>query len=198
MRARRNEVNNVYVMSDVHGFFSKFVKMLKLIHFDKFDQLLILGNVIDYGPQPIELLQFIMNNENMRMAIGKHEITMLAALDKNDLSIFHLWTNELGGAVTFENYQKLSEQEQFQIRNFLREECMRFFISDNYFLIPSPPMIYDQNEEKNIKTSDDKKDAEEMIKKLKSGETTDIIDDIMFYTKPAFKDKTTIFGYKNS
>lgn len=63
-------MKNVYVMSDIHGFFNKFVKMLKLIKFDKEDSLLILGNVIDYGSQSIELLSFIMKEENIKMCLG--------------------------------------------------------------------------------------------------------------------------------
>ena len=48
-----------YVISDMHGRFEEFKQMLELIDFSSSDTLYILGDVIDRGPDPIEMLSFI-------------------------------------------------------------------------------------------------------------------------------------------
>ena len=50
----------IYVMSDLHGMYSSYLKMLRKIHFCDADMLYILGDVIDRGPQPIQILQDMM------------------------------------------------------------------------------------------------------------------------------------------
>lgn len=45
----------IYVMSDLHGMYSSYLKMLRKIHFCDADMLYILGDVIDRGPQPIQI-----------------------------------------------------------------------------------------------------------------------------------------------
>ena len=45
----------IYVMSDIHGYFDKFISILERINFSDEDELYILGDVIDRGDKPIEL-----------------------------------------------------------------------------------------------------------------------------------------------
>ena len=43
----------IYVMSDLHGQYNAFLKMLELINFTDEDELYILGDIIDRGPNPL-------------------------------------------------------------------------------------------------------------------------------------------------
>ena len=45
-----------YVMSDLHGQYEKYRKLLDKIAFSDGDELYILGDVVDRGPQSAELL----------------------------------------------------------------------------------------------------------------------------------------------
>lgn len=63
-----------YVMSDIHGCYETFLKMLKRIKFSNNDILYILGDVVDRGPEPIQALQYIMNKKNIFMIKGNHEV----------------------------------------------------------------------------------------------------------------------------
>lgn len=47
---------STYVMSDIHGCFDEFMQMLDLISFGSADELYVLGDVIDRGPEPIKCL----------------------------------------------------------------------------------------------------------------------------------------------
>ena len=66
-----------YVVSDIHGEDDRFHAMLQKINFSKEDTLYILGDVVDRGPHPVELLREIMATPNMKMLLGNHEFMCL-------------------------------------------------------------------------------------------------------------------------
>lgn len=46
----------IYVMSDIHGEYEKYIKMLELINFSDEDELYILGDIVDRGKEPVKVL----------------------------------------------------------------------------------------------------------------------------------------------
>ena len=58
-------MENIYVISDLHGQGAAFFQMLDKINFSSQDKMYIIGDVIDRGPDGIKLLQFIKNQDNM-------------------------------------------------------------------------------------------------------------------------------------
>ena len=54
-----------YVMSDLHGEYGRFLKMLKLIDFKDTDILYILGDVFDRGNKPLEIIDYIVAHKNI-------------------------------------------------------------------------------------------------------------------------------------
>lgn len=62
-----------YVISDIHGCYNEFKEMLKLIDFNKDDELYILGDIFDRGPEPLKVLDFILGNKNIILLKGNHE-----------------------------------------------------------------------------------------------------------------------------
>ena len=46
----------IYVMSDIHGCYEKYLKMLNKIKFSSDDTLYILGDVVDRGPEGMKAL----------------------------------------------------------------------------------------------------------------------------------------------
>ena len=62
-----------YVMGDIHGEADRFHAMLKIIQFSEDDILILLGDVIDRGPDGISLLLEIMEMPNVIMVLGNHE-----------------------------------------------------------------------------------------------------------------------------
>lgn len=73
-----------YVVGDIQGCYLTFQKLLQKIQFDfQKDKLILLGDVINRGPQSLETLRFIKeHSSSMEMILGNHEIFAIAlALD---------------------------------------------------------------------------------------------------------------------
>lgn len=123
-----------YVMSDIHGQYNEYQKMIKLINLKEKDILYILGDVIDRGPHPIQILQDMMKHPNIIPIIGNHEYLALLNLpflftddldeslqnceDEHQLKQFSLWLQD-GGSSTFDEFMQLSLDEKKEIINYL-------------------------------------------------------------------------------
>ena len=103
-----------YAISDLHGQYGIFEKLLEVIDFSDDDYMYVLGDAIDRGPDGIRILQKIMTPPNMDLLIGNHEFLMLNSVDPdgsidsvpgNDAD---LWLNYNGGDHTFSQYKELS------------------------------------------------------------------------------------------
>lgn len=124
----------IYVMAGIHGEFDAYEKMLKKIKFSDEDDLYILGNCIDHGPEPIKVLQDMMLRPNVYPIIGEHEyvayrilskLTKVLAsgennLDKEMMAKLRSWQED-GGEVTLEQFQSLDEDERLFILEYLEE-----------------------------------------------------------------------------
>ena len=62
-----------YVMSDLHGEYRKFLQMLDLIRLGDEDVLYILGDIVDRGEEPVNLLLDIMDRKNVIPVMGNHD-----------------------------------------------------------------------------------------------------------------------------
>ena len=107
----------IYVCSDIHGALNKFEKMLKKINFNDSDTMYILGDVIDRGKKPIDLLLKIMDMPNVILLMGNHEYMMLNCYMKRGYE-WQLWYSN-GGQVTDEQFLKLPEWEQDIVLDYL-------------------------------------------------------------------------------
>ena len=58
-----------YIVSDVHGEYELFVRLLKHISFSEEDEMYICGDVIDKGQQPIQLAKLISAKDNIHCII---------------------------------------------------------------------------------------------------------------------------------
>lgn len=124
-----------YVMSDLHGCFDQYREMLELIEFRPKDTLYVLGDVIDRGPEGIELLQDMMLRPNLFPILGNHEFTAAVCLpwlmeQVTDLSLDALREDQVaalsewilnGGGVTLQKLKQLSLEQRMDILDYLRE-----------------------------------------------------------------------------
>lgn len=111
-----------YVMSDLHGCRGPFCQMLSQIRFSPQDHLYILGDVIDRGPDPIALLQQIMDMVkagSVTMLLGNHELWMLEYLLWGDPLVKKEWYHN-GGQTTMEEFRVLPREDKLAIRDFLK------------------------------------------------------------------------------
>lgn len=108
----------IYLMSDIHGEYQKFLNMIDKINFSVDDKMIILGDVIDRGTESIPLLKHIMKNNNMELLLGNHEDMMFKGLVNKDRGYYNCWLNN-GGTSTLSQFDKLSEKQQNNILDYL-------------------------------------------------------------------------------
>ena len=63
----------IYVMSDLHGCYEKYSKMLSLINLKETDTLYILGDIVDRGEGGIKILLDLMGRKNVIALRGNHD-----------------------------------------------------------------------------------------------------------------------------
>ncbi len=125
-----------YVISDIHGEYDKYIAMLQKINFKDQDTLYILGDVVDRGERPVDILQDMMLRPNIYPIIGNHELMALDLLkalsveitDKNYATHIDrkLMDNLMqwqfnGGETTIKQFQKLPTEEREYILEYLEE-----------------------------------------------------------------------------
>lgn len=114
----------VYVCSDIHGLREKYDTLMENIDLDQ-DTLIILGDVIDRGPDGYFILKDVLQRENVHLLMGNHEYMMLELLEKyhgkipNDIHVLNWILN--GGAPTMAAYNKADAQEQSFILKSLQK-----------------------------------------------------------------------------
>jgi len=118
----------IYAISDLHGCYDKFTKMLDKIAFGDNDTLYILGDIVDRGPDGIKILQYIMDKKNVIAIMGNHDYLALKMF-KSIISSHIVSTEEFaydycvwmfdGGKPTYDAFINLSENEQKAIVRFI-------------------------------------------------------------------------------
>lgn len=81
-----------YAIGDIQGCYLTFLKLLEEINFDRHsDQLILLGDVINRGPNSLEALRFVVKHaSSIQMVLGNHEIFAIAlALDAIETNRSH-------------------------------------------------------------------------------------------------------------
>ena len=119
-------------MSDLHGEAELFHKMLEQIRFSETDTLYLLGDVIDRGPDGIDLLREITAAPNMILLLGNHEYMMMQYFDPEATETEISRWNKNGNAPTQDAYLQLDPQAQREIVKIrvLLPAPYRVFITD--------------------------------------------------------------------
>lgn len=110
----------IYVMSDIHGLYDRYLRMLDLISLKEDDTLYVLGDVIDRGPDGIAVLLDLMERKNAELFLGNHEHMMLMWMDGYDRVSWLMQEN--GGDETLRALRALPKDVQKRILYYLREQ----------------------------------------------------------------------------
>jgi len=123
-----------YVVSDIHGRLDRFKKLLERINFSEEDILYVLGDLVDRGPEPIEVIRFIKEKKNIISIMGNHDEMMLKSLRDNDEKEITRWRRN-GYETTLNGFNKLCEDEKKEILSYL--DSLEYFkiIDDKYILV---------------------------------------------------------------
>lgn len=120
----------VYAVSDLHGQYKMFQKLLQKVNFSEGDQLYMLGDAIDRGPDGIKILHHVMEAPNMHFLLGNHEFMMLngvaqdgtasAALRNLPGRDADLWVSYNGGNKTYYKYKLMKKPERLKLLEWLK------------------------------------------------------------------------------
>ena len=121
-----------YAVANLHGCFSKFKKLLKQINFNDNDVMYVVGDIVDYGEEPIELLCDLSMRYNVIPILGECDFRafeMLTELDKmlggaspdpEVIGKMTEWIQE-GGAKTMEGFKALDEDMKEGVLEYLED-----------------------------------------------------------------------------
>lgn len=119
-----------YAISDLHGCYDKYIRMLEKINFSDEDELYVLGDVCDRGEDGIKILLDMMKRPNVIPIKGNHDYMaqkLLPELDKEYTSekqdeiikLFQLWMMD-GAKPTIDAFCKLDEQTQKNVIAYIK------------------------------------------------------------------------------
>lgn len=122
-----------YVVSDLHGCFEQFKRLLKEIRFSDNDVMYVVGDILDYGEEPIELLCDLSMRYNVIPIVGDHDLRALRLLGELDkmlrdgvtpepevLSEMTAWIQD-GGQKTMEGFKALDEDMKEGVLEYLSD-----------------------------------------------------------------------------
>lgn len=106
-----------YVVSDLHGCYDDFIKMLKLINFNDSDELYILGDVIDRGTNSLKIIDYIVCKPNIILLKGNHEQMYIEWFETGDS--YNWFCN--GGKETFDELLERPIDFQYTLYKYFKK-----------------------------------------------------------------------------
>ena len=112
----------IYVISDLHGRYDLYEKMLRKINFSDSDTLYVLGDYVDRGSDGCKIILDVADRKNVISIMGNHDLLALYMLsrlsrplkpgEESDLAeIIGAWLMD-GGKPTLDAFRALSAVEQ--------------------------------------------------------------------------------------
>ena len=149
-----------YVISDIHGCFDKFKELLRKINFGDRDVMYVLGDIVDYGEQPMELLCDLSMRVNVIPVLGERDYkayNLLTALDgmltdgsmpePDVISEMAQWM-QYGGAKTIEGFKALDPDMREGVLEYLSDMTLYEEVEvrgKNYLLLHAGIADFDED-----------------------------------------------------
>ncbi len=126
---------STYVTSDAHGHVAALRSAIELSGFGDRDELYVLGDMIDRGPDPLGVISYVRSLPNTHVLMGNHEQLMLDAIEAvgdpqngafdlsgisaYDFAVWTDWTNN-GGGKTLEQLERLEPEAYAEVLAWVR------------------------------------------------------------------------------
>ena len=123
----------VYVVSNLHGNYTKFKQLIKAINFKDTDIMYVLGDIVDYGDESMELLGDLSVRYNVYPIVGEHDYIALKMLsgfdemlksgetpDKKFITKMTAWVAD-GGQSTLDSFRSLDDEMKEGILDYLTD-----------------------------------------------------------------------------
>lgn len=147
-----------YVISDIHGNYQKFKELLEQISFSDADTLYLLGDLVDYGDESMELIEDVSVRLNVYSVAGEHDFLAVRMLkgfskmlengatpDEEYVAQMTEWVRE-GGQATLEGFRALDAERREGVIEYLEEMTLFEEVEikgENYLLLHAGIAQYD-------------------------------------------------------
>lgn len=122
-----------YVVSNLHGCYQKYKELLAKIKFKDTDIMYVLGDIVDYGDEPMELLADLSMRYNVYPVVGEHDYTAIRMLqgfdrmlkggsepDPDYIAEMTEWASH-GGKVTLDGFRALDDEMREGVIDYLSD-----------------------------------------------------------------------------
>lgn len=122
-----------YVVSNLHGCYQKYKELLAKIKFKDSDILYVLGDIVDYGDEPMELIADMSMRYNVYPIVGEHDYTAIRMLSSFDrmlkdggepdpdyIAEMTDWVAH-GGKVTLDGFRALDDEMKEGVIDYLSD-----------------------------------------------------------------------------
>lgn len=125
-----------YVISDIHGCYEEFLRLLEKIDLKDEDWLYILGDMVDRGPEPMKVVQDVMARPNVCALMGNHDFMAWVVLsrlneeiekggeeirlEQDDMINYMNWVRN-GGRITEKKFYGLAPAERKSVLAYLKD-----------------------------------------------------------------------------
>ena len=140
-----------FVIGDIHGYHAKLDELLDVVKY-RFDTdiLISLGDLTDRGPEPIVVIEKLMQVKKLILILGNHDEWCYRYLKYNEAP--DQWLSD-GGMITMNEYQKNPEVIKRHIIFF--EQAKLYYIDDKSRLFVhggyNPKILFEyQTEDKDV------------------------------------------------
>src|SRR5438034_496219 len=126
--------NRLFAIGDIHGCSTALKSLIQAIELRPDDTIVVLGDVIDYGPDTkgcIEQLIDLSNRCNLVLIQGNHEEMLFkSTLGRDD----RRYWESCGGTTTRRNYPDRDDKELINPDHlqFLKDNCREYLETDGF------------------------------------------------------------------
>lgn len=167
-----------YVLSDIHGCYNTFLNMLELINFKEDDELYILGDIIDRGPNSLSIIDYVIDSNNITVLKGNHEKMFEEYVETSDHSLWYY----NGGARTHAEIRARGNEYECLLYRYIKQ-FPYILLVDKYILVHAG--IYLTSDYQSL----------DIDKILNQNEETCVWDRNFVYKPRKYKDYTVICGH---
>lgn len=153
-------MGRIFITSDVHGGFDELIEGIEKIKFKEDDELYILGDILDKGPDSFKVLDYVMNTDNINLIKGNHEYMLQLAIEKDERIRDYI---NIEGKKKIEEIKKRGNEYFKKVYSYIKNLPYYIILNDDILLLHGGI---------NIDINDSK---EKILKKLKNKESEEEI-----------------------
>ena len=122
LEARLSAGNRVWVVGDIHGHLRTLMALIHRLRLDEEDRVVLLGDMIDRGPDSAGVLSYIREHPQIVAIKGNHEQMAIQSLQATSIELNTTWMKK-GGASTWGSYIVAAEGDLHLAKLRFAQDC---------------------------------------------------------------------------